>query len=61
MMLEAIKKRVQELSPECQQLIAFAIIGYSDAEIANKLGVSRAAISQRRDTIRRNLESMLER
>jgi len=61
MMLETIKKRVKELSPECQQLITFAIIGYSDTEIASKLGVSKAAISQRRDTIRRNLESVVNK
>lgn len=45
--LDAIKR----LSARDQAIVKMAYVGLSNAEIANKLGVSRAAITQRRAAI----------
>lgn len=54
-MADEIRERVRQLSPECVELIKFSISGLTDAQIAEATGVSKSAISQRRNTIRKAL------
>jgi len=47
--------RIKEMTPECQQVIALAMKGLNDADIARELNVTRSAISHRRETARKHL------
>lgn len=52
---EAIAEAVEALDPKAQQMIRLLRQGHSFAEIAAKLDVSRSAVSQKMDTIRKYL------
>lgn len=55
---DELRSRISTMSPECQQFIALAVQGYTDAEIARKLEVSKSAICQRRKTVSKHLVGM---
>ena len=44
---------IQTLSPENRQVVKMLYIGYSRAEIASKLGISRPAVTQRIKTVQK--------
>lgn len=46
--INLIQYRAMKLSEEIQEVLILSLNGYSDSEIAKKLGVSRSAICQRR-------------
>ena len=51
--LEALLSAVQEMSPSNQTLVKMIYLGYSESEIAEHLGISRPAVTQRKATIAR--------
>ena len=50
-----LTSRIKELTPILQKVIALAMKGLNDADIARELNVTRSAISHRRETIRKHL------
>lgn len=57
--LAEIIEGIYKLSPENKQIVSMLYLGYSESEIAAKLGVSRPAITQRKATIRKQLSCAL--
>jgi RNA polymerase sigma factor (sigma-70 family) len=52
---EEMNELISTLSPSNQTVIAMIYLGYSQVEIAEQLGVSKVAVSQRKATIRKHL------
>lgn len=57
--IDAILDVVRGLSESNRAVVRMLVLGYSEAEIAAELGVSRPAISQRKDTIAKVLARAL--
>ena len=54
-----LEQAVARLDAKAQVIIALLRNGHSFAEIANKLGVSRSAVSQKMNTIQNTLSAVL--
>lgn len=56
--LEALSEAILSLTPENQQIVKMIYLGYSQVEIAVKMGISKPAITQRKATIARVLSQV---
>jgi len=57
--LEELAAAAASLSPSNQKIVGLIAIGYNWAEIADQLGVSRSAVSQRKNIIARQLSTVV--
>jgi RNA polymerase sigma factor (sigma-70 family) len=54
--MKSLAAAIKALAPDNRQVVIMLYQGYSNKEIAEKMGISPAAVSQRKGTIRKHLE-----